>query len=119
MITWGLLAIGMMFVRTPLQFYVMRFLLGAAEAGLLPGRDLLPDALVSRRLARPGDQRLLCRLPAQHRVDGRGRRRPAGACTAGLGLRGWQWLFLVEGLPAVMLSLRLPALPDRPDTPPG
>src|SRR6476469_711008 len=37
MLTWGLLAAGMMFVRTPTQFYVMRFLLGAAEAGFFPG----------------------------------------------------------------------------------
>jgi ACS family tartrate transporter-like MFS transporter len=37
MFSWGLLAIGMMFVRTPLQFYVMRFLLGMAEAGFFPG----------------------------------------------------------------------------------
>lgn len=36
MITWGLLSAGMMFVRSPLQFYVMRFLLGAAEAGFFP-----------------------------------------------------------------------------------
>ena len=37
MLTWGLLAIGMMFVRTPMQFYTMRFLLGVAEAGFFPG----------------------------------------------------------------------------------
>src|SRR6202000_2025759 len=37
MLTWGLLAIGMLFVRTPFQFYAMRFLLGAAEAGFFPG----------------------------------------------------------------------------------
>src|SRR5579862_8166030 len=37
MLTWGLLAAAMMFVRTPMQFYVMRFLLGAAEAGFFPG----------------------------------------------------------------------------------
>src|SRR6478672_9507203 len=37
MVTWGLLAAGMMFVHTPTQFYVMRFLLGAAEAGFFPG----------------------------------------------------------------------------------
>src|ERR1700761_6497701 len=37
MLTWGLLAMGMMFVKTPLQFYVMRFLLGMAEAGFFPG----------------------------------------------------------------------------------
>jgi ACS family tartrate transporter-like MFS transporter len=37
MVTWGLVAMGMMFVKTPMQFYVMRFLLGAAEAGFFPG----------------------------------------------------------------------------------
>src|SRR5947207_6680793 len=37
MLTWGVLAMGMMFVKTPLQFYVIRFLLGAAEAGFAPG----------------------------------------------------------------------------------
>ena len=37
MLTWGLLAMGMMFVRTPVQFYTMRFLLGLAEAGFFPG----------------------------------------------------------------------------------
>jgi ACS family tartrate transporter-like MFS transporter len=37
MFTWGLVAMGMMFVKTPVQFYVMRLLLGAAEAGFFPG----------------------------------------------------------------------------------
>src|SRR5471030_493058 len=37
MLTWGVLAAGMMFVRTPLEFYIMRFLLGLAEAGFFPG----------------------------------------------------------------------------------
>jgi len=37
MLTWGVIAVGMMFVKTPMQFYVMRFLLGAAEAGFFPG----------------------------------------------------------------------------------
>jgi len=37
MFTWGVLAAGMMFITTPMQFYVMRFLLGAAEAGFFPG----------------------------------------------------------------------------------
>jgi ACS family tartrate transporter-like MFS transporter len=37
MISWGLIAMGMMLVRTPMQFYIMRFLLGVAEAGFFPG----------------------------------------------------------------------------------
>ncbi len=48
MLTWGLLAIGMMLVRTPWQFYTMRFLLGMAEAGFFPGVVFLPDGVVSR-----------------------------------------------------------------------
>ena len=44
MFTWGFLAVGMMFVRTPMQFYVMRLLLGAAEAGFAPG-VILPSCL--------------------------------------------------------------------------
>jgi len=56
MITWGLLAAGMMFVRTPLHFYVMRFLLGVAEAGFFPGMILyltywFPAAERARALA--------------------------------------------------------------------
>ena len=47
MLTWGLLAAAMMFVRTPLEFNVLRFLLGMAEAGFLSRGDLLPDAVVS------------------------------------------------------------------------
>jgi MFS family permease len=37
MMSWGVISIAMMFVRTPLTFYVLRFLLGAAEAGFFPG----------------------------------------------------------------------------------
>ena len=114
MLTWGLLAAGMMFVRTPLHFYVMRFLLGAAEAGFFPGVIYYLNQW----------------FPAHHR--GRAITRfyiaaPLGGVVMGavaggllglqghLGLAGWQWLFLVEGLPAVLISLLfLLFLPDQP-----
>ena len=114
MLTWGLLAIGMMFVRTPVEFYIMRFLLGAAEAGFFPGVVFY----------------LMQWFPVEHRARAISRfyvAFPLSAVVMGglaswllslqghLGLAGWQWMFLVEGAPAVVLSgVILALLPDRP-----
>ena len=99
MITWGLLAAGMMFVRTPLHFYVMRFLLGVAEAGFFPSviyyfAGWFPMACRGRAVSRIYVASSLASVVM-------------GAISGGLlgldgmaGLRGWQWLFLVQGLPA-------------------
>jgi ACS family tartrate transporter-like MFS transporter len=114
MITWGLLAMGMMFVRSPVQFYVMRFLLGLAEAGFFPGvvyylTQWFPPDHRGRAISRfyvawPLSTVLMGAL-AGALLDLQGR----------LGLSGWQWLFLAEGLPAVLLSAAfLMLLPDRP-----
>ena len=116
MFTWGLIAVGMMFVRTPWQFYVMRFLLGAAEAGFFPGVIY----------------HLTLWFPAHHRGRAISRFYVAGplasafmGAVAGsllglegrLGLAGWQWLFLVQGMPAIAMSLAfLLYLPDLPAT---
>ena len=111
MFTWGLIAMGMMFVKTPMQFYVMRFLLGAAEAGFFPGvvfylMHWFPAHERGRAISR-----FYVALPLSSVVMGV----LAGALLnlqGTLGLAGWQWLFLVQGLPAVVLSviilLRLP-----------
>ena len=114
MLTWGVIAMGMAFVRTPWQFYTMRFLLGAAEAGFFPG------VLYYVTLW----------FPETHRARAITRfyfAAPVGAAAMGamaggllslqgtLGLAGWQWLFLVQGAPAVLLSVViLILLPDRP-----
>jgi ACS family tartrate transporter-like MFS transporter len=114
MFTWGLLAAGMMFVKTPIQFYVMRFLLGAAEAGFFPGvvfylMQWFPADQRGRAISR-----FYVALPLSSVVMGS----VAGALLnlhGRLGLAGWQWLFLVEGLPAVVLSvILLMRLPDSP-----
>jgi ACS family tartrate transporter-like MFS transporter len=114
MFTWGILAAGMMFVRTPMQFYVMRFLLGAAEAGFFPGVVLylgywFPVSYRGRAITR-----FYFAYPLAFVLMGA----VAGPLLAldGLaGLRGWQWLFLVEGLPAIAMSaLLLWLLPDTP-----
>ena len=114
MITWGLLAMAMLFVRTPAQFYAMRFLLGMAEAGFFPGvlyylTQWFPANLRARTISR-----FYVSLPLSAVFMGA----IAGALfhlDGNLGLRGWQWLFLIEGLPAILVSLLfLKFLPDTP-----
>jgi MFS transporter, ACS family, tartrate transporter len=114
MITWGLIAAGMMFVRGPLAFYSMRFLLGIAEAGFFPGiiyyLGLWFPATVRARMI----GRFVIAIPLSAVIGG-----PLSGALLGLtghlGLAGWQWLFLLEGLPAVGLGIAvLLYLPDGP-----
>jgi MFS transporter, ACS family, tartrate transporter len=114
MFAWGLLAMGMMFVRTPMEFYVMRFLLGMAEAGFFPGilyylTQWFPSTLRARAISR-----FYVSLPLSAVFMGA----VAGALLnlrGTWGLLGWQWLFLVEGMPAIVLSaVFFKLLPDGP-----
>jgi ACS family tartrate transporter-like MFS transporter len=114
MFTWGLLATLMMFVRTPLEFNAVRLLLGMAEAGFFPGvlyylMLWFPASMRARAVSR-----FYIALPLSSVVMGA----LAGwllGLNGKLGLAGWQWLFLVEGLPAVMFSMViLKLLPDGP-----
>ncbi len=114
MVTWGLLAAGMIFVRTPTQFYIMRFLLGVAEAGFLPGVLFYLSSWFPNRYR----GRAISRFYVAGSIAGI----LMGAISGGLlslnglwALRGWQWLFLVQGLPAVIAAcLFLRFLPDSP-----
>jgi ACS family tartrate transporter-like MFS transporter len=115
MITWGLIASAMMFIRGPLSLYGFRFLLGAAEAGFFPGiiyylSNWYPAAERARAIAR-----FMVAIPISSVVGG-----PISGALLGLdgrlGLAGWQWLFLLEGLPAVLLGfVVLACLTDRPE----
>ena len=115
MITWGLVASAMMFVRGPLSLYGLRFLLGAAEAGFVPGiiyylSGWFPAAERARAIAR-----FMAAVPLSGVVGG-----PLSGALLSLnghlGLAGWQWLFLLEGLPAVVLGLVvLVYLTERPE----
>ena len=116
MLTWGLLAMGMMIVKTPPQFYAVRFVLGMAEAGFFPGimfylLQWFPDNLRARAISRFYGASPLVAI-ANGLLAG-----PLMSLQGKFGLRGWQWLFLLEGLPAVLLSLvfllRLPNTPDE------
>jgi MFS transporter, ACS family, tartrate transporter len=115
MITWGLLAMGMMFIRSAWQFYLMRFLLGAAEAGFFPGlvyylSHWFPKAYRGRAVSR------IYIAPALAGVVMGATAAPLLGLDGLAGWRGWQWVFLAQGLPAVLMGLViLRFLPDRPD----
>jgi ACS family tartrate transporter-like MFS transporter len=116
MITWGLLSIAMVFIGGAWSFYIMRFLLGVAEAGFFPG--------VAYYLA--------FWFPAQYRARILAGFLVAitfstvvGAPLSGLlleldgsfGLAGWKWLLIIEGLPAVVFGFVVAyLLADRPET---
>ncbi|HUL04317.1 MAG TPA: MFS transporter [Gemmatimonadales bacterium] len=114
MVTWGLISCGMMFVRTASGLYTLRFLLGVAEAGFLPGMLFyLTHWIPARERARVFA--LFLTSTALAGVVGA----PVSAALLRLngvaGLAGWQWLFLVEGIPAVLLGvITWFYLPDRP-----
>jgi ACS family tartrate transporter-like MFS transporter len=115
MIVWGIVSMATMFITDVWSFYIARVVLGIAEAGFFPGMVLyltywipaaerartnalfMTAAPVSVIVGAPLSEALL-------RLDGR------------LGLEGWQWLFLVEGFPAVVLGfLALRVFTDRPE----
>jgi ACS family tartrate transporter-like MFS transporter len=115
MISWGVIASAMMFVTGPRSFYVLRFLLGFAEAGFFPGMVLyLTYWFPSRYLAR--NVALFMTATALAGVIG-GPVSGALLTMHGLwGLSGWQWLFLLEGVPAVLLGIAVFFyLPDGPE----
>jgi D-galactonate transporter len=113
-ISWGLVSMAMMFVRGTTSFYVLRILLGIAECGMFPGIILYltcwyPAHRRSRMIAM-----FMAALPLSGLVGG-----PLSGSImhmmAGLfGLRGWQWLFCLEGAPALVIGAIIwRVLPDR------
>jgi ACS family tartrate transporter-like MFS transporter len=115
MITWGLIACAMMLIRGPVSLVGLRFLLGVAEAGFFPGMIYYltlwyPEAERARAVAR-----FMLAIPLSGVVGG-----PISGALLGLhgafGLSGWQWLFLLEGVPAVLLGVVvLRVLTDGPE----
>jgi ACS family tartrate transporter-like MFS transporter len=112
MFTWGLLAASMMFVRTPLEFYAVRLLLGIAEAGFFPGVIYYLTLWFPASMRARAVSRFYIAFPLCSTVMG-----GVAGWLMGLngraGFSGWQWLFLLEGLPAVLFSfVILKLLPD-------
>lgn len=99
MIAWGVISCLMIFIRGPVSFYAMRFLLGAAEAGFFPGmifymKRWFPATARARAVAW-----FMTANPLAGVIGS-----PVSGALLGLhggGLTGWQWMFLIEGLPAI------------------
>ena len=106
MVVWGLVSMAMMFIKTVPMFYAMRFLLGAAEAGFFPGVILYltywyPAKERARTIALFATGGVVAGIVGS----------PISGAILGLdgkaGLAGWQWLFVLEALPAVIMGLAL------------
>jgi ACS family tartrate transporter-like MFS transporter len=115
MISWGVIATCMMFARGEISFYILRFLLGVCEAGFFPGMILyLTYWFPSRERARA-----IAKFMTATSIAG-----VVGAPISGWllqlegfgHLHGWQWLFLVEGIPSFLMGFSvLFLLKDKPD----
>lgn len=114
MLSWGVIAAGMMFVRTPTQFYILRFLLGFAEAGFFPGVIYYLTFWFPAEARGRAISRFYVAWPLSTVVMG-GLAGTLLGLQGKFGLAGWQWLFLTEGLPAVIMGIVIFLL--LPDTP--
>lgn len=112
---WGGLAVAMAFVHSAPVFFVLRFLLGAAEAGFFPGTILYMNYWIPREHRSRVGARFMIAVPLAMVVAGpvSGLVMQAGGP---MGLHGWRWMFLVEGMPCFLLAAVLAwLLIDRPD----
>ena len=103
MVTWGLITVLMAFIKTPMQFYVVRILLGAAEAGFFPGVIVyLSHWFPAADRAKAGSIFFLG-IPVANIFGS-----PLAGWLLGVhwfGLPGWRWLFIVEGIPAIVFGI--------------
>ena len=114
MATWGVISCLMILIRGPISFYGLRFLLGAAEAGFFPGMILYMKRWFPARARARAVAWFMTANPLAGIVGS-----PVSGALLGLtgkGLSGWQWMFLLEGVPAILLgAIVLWVLSDRPE----
>ena len=115
MITWGMISGAMAFVQGPNSFYALRFLLGAAEAGFFPGIILYLSYWFPARQRAAVTAIFMAAAPLSTVL---------GSPVSGallemhglLGLSGWQWMFIIEAVPALILGVMvLFYMTDRPE----
>ncbi|WP_306513201.1 MFS transporter [Janibacter hoylei] len=113
-VTWGLITMAMMFISSPTIFYVLRLLLGAAEAGLYPGIMYLITTWFAQKDRATAVGLILTASSVAFIVAN-----PIGGALMKMdgvgGLHGWQWLFVLEGIPTVLLGVIIfVVLPNSP-----
>jgi sugar phosphate permease len=103
MVAWGILTVVMAFLHTAVQFYLVRFLVGAAEAGFFP----IVIVYLSHWFRNEDRAKAVARFYAANPLSF-----VIGAPIAGyllgiswLGVRGWRWLFILEGIPAIVFGV--------------
>ena len=101
MVVWGLVSAGLMFVTNETQFYVLRFLLGISEAGFYPGIILYLTYWFPERLRSQICAIFFLGIAFSGVIGGPLSGWIMQTFSGVYGLHGWQWLFLLEGLPAV------------------
>lgn len=114
-LTWGILASAMVLIRSPLSFYGMRFLLGVAEAGFFPGMILYLTYWFPNTVRGRAASRFIIANVFAGIIGG-----PLAAQFLKLegvaGLHGWQWVFLMEGIPSFLLGFVVLAyMTDKPE----
>ena len=102
MVLWGLISCCMILIRGPISFYALRFLLGAAEAGFFPGMILY----MKRWFPATARARAVAWFMTANPIAGIIGSPISGALLNlhGAGFAGWQWMFLIEGLPAIIFG---------------
>jgi D-galactonate transporter len=102
---WGVTSIAMVLVRTATQFYLLRFMLGAFEAGLYPGVILYLTYWFPVRHRAKMTGWFMTSIPAAGIVGGPISGWIMGAMGGHAGLANWQWLFILEGIPSILIGL--------------
>ncbi|WP_250436560.1 MFS transporter [Caballeronia sp. ATUFL_F2_KS9A] len=112
MLTWGVISAAMIFVQTPMQFYVARFLLGAAEAGFAPAIMYLLTLWFPARYRGRAMSIYVMGAPLAFVVGGPISGYILHAFSGNAHMAAWQWLFLIEAIPAVVLAFVVLAFLD-------
>jgi len=116
MISWGIVSVCTAFVQSSEMLYVLRFLLGAAEAGFFPGVILYLTYWIPAKYRARVIATFMVAIPAANFIGS-----PVSGAILSLdgwyGMRGWHWLFILEGIPAVLLGIAaFFVLSNRPDS---
>jgi sugar phosphate permease len=114
-ILWGITSLATMFVKTPMQFYILRFLLGSFEAGMFPGALLYLTYWFPSRRGAQMVSLFATSMPISNILSGAVSPWIMGSMGGRAGLANWQWLFMLEGIPSIVLGiLALLIMVDKP-----